>query len=210
VTAGKVRTVRLGRPPSTDSAGTRQRILDTARLSFATRGYGAATNRSLGAEANLTAGAIYHYFGSKLDLYLAVYDDVQGRVYSRFDAAVEGPTTFRGKIDAVLDASFEMNRDDPTLAQFLGSVRVDSRRDAELRGALAPIASRRSAYFDRIIRVGVRTGEIRKADRARVSALVQTLLIGLTDAMSGDLVQHRLAIDAIKAVLDGTLLQPAE
>ena len=46
----KTRTVkpRLGRPPDTDSADTRRRILDIARLAFAQRGYGAATNRNLG------------------------------------------------------------------------------------------------------------------------------------------------------------------
>ena len=199
---------RLGRPPSTDSADTRRRILDIARLAFAALGYDAATNRNLGTEAGLTAGAIYHYFGSKQDLYIAVHDDVQERVYSQFTAAVEGQTTFRSKIEAVLDAAHEMNREDPSLAQFLGALRVDMRRNAELRAALQHTVGRREGFFDAIVDVGVQTGEIDADDRDRVSALVLTLLIGLTDAVSGTPTKHRLAVDAIKALLEGKLLRP--
>ncbi len=200
---------RLGRPPSTDSAGTRQRILDIARVEFATRGFDASTNRNLGAEAGITAGAIYHYFGSKLDLYIAVHDDVQARVYTQFGLAVGEQTTFRGKIDAVLDASHELNKQDPSLARFLGAVRVDMRRNPELNEALRHSADTRQAFFDEIVDVGVQTGEIDPSKRDEVSVLVVTLLIGLTDAVSGDLPRQLLAINAIKALLDGTLIDAA-
>lgn len=199
---------RLGRPPATDSADTRRRILDTARLAFAARGYDASTNRNLGADSGLTAGAIYHYFGSKLDLYIAVQDDVQARVFAQFEAAVSDPTTFRGKFDAVLEAAHEMNKQDPSLAQFMGALRVDMRRNAELKAALEHTAAEREAFFDRLVDVGLETGEIDPSTRDQVSALVLTLLIGLTDAVSGSPQQHRLAVDAIKNLLEGKLIRP--
>jgi len=198
---------RLGRPPATDSAETRRRILDVARLAFAARGYSAATNRNLGVEAGLTSGAIYHYFGSKLDLYLAVHDDAQERVYSRFTEAIARADTFRGQIEAVLDEAHEMNREDPTLAQFLGSLRVDTRRDPELRKAFVRSASYRADFFGGIVDVGVASGEIDRADKDIVNALVRTILIGLTDAVSGNNEQHRRAVDGIKALLEGTLIR---
>ncbi|MGD9999187.1 MAG: TetR/AcrR family transcriptional regulator [Ilumatobacteraceae bacterium] len=199
---------RLGRPPATDSAETRRRILDIARLAFAQRGYDSATNRNLGAEAGLTAGAIYHYFGSKLDLYIAVHDDVQDRVYTRFRAAVARADTFRGQFEAVLDEAHEMNKEDPTLAQFLGALRVDMRRNPELKEALHTEALERQEFFDGIVDVGVATGEIDASNREEVSALVLTLLIGLTDAVSNDRVLHRRAVDGIKALIEGKLLRP--
>jgi AcrR family transcriptional regulator len=204
----KTRTVkpRLGRPPDTDSADTRRRILDIARLAFAQRGYGAATNRNLGTEAGITAGAIYHYFGSKLDLYIAVHDDVQERVYARFNEAVNMPSTFRGKLEAVLDEAHVMNDEDPTLAQFLGALRVDMRRHDELREALQSSALTRQRFFDRIVDAGLETGEIDPADRDKVSALLLTLLIGLTDAVSGDPQQHSQAVAGIKSLVEGKLV----
>lgn len=198
---------RLGRPPDTDSADTRRRILDIARLAFAQRGYGAATNRNLGTEAGITAGAIYHYFGSKLDLYIAVHDDVQERVYARFNEAVSLPSTFRAKLEAVLDEAHVMNDEDPTLAQFLGALRIDMRRHDELRQALQPSALMRQRFFDRIVDAGLETGEIDPADRDNVSALLLTLLIGLTDAVSGDPLQHSQAVAGIKSLVEGKLVR---
>lgn len=202
------RSSRLGRPPATNSADTRRRILDTARATFALKGYEAATNRTLGADAGLTAGALYHYFGSKFDLYLAVHEDVQERVYSRFYAAIEGVETFREQIEAVLDEAHEMNREDPTLAQFLGSVRVDMRRHPELDQALRGAASVRRDFFDRIVALGERTGEIDPAEIPRVRAVLLTILIGLTDAVSDNRDQHRAAVEGIKALVEGKLIRP--
>jgi AcrR family transcriptional regulator len=199
---------RLGRPPATDSADTRQRILDIARFAFAARGYDASTNRSLGADAGITAGAIYHYFGSKLDLYIAVHDDVQERVYTQFGDAIADPPTFRAKIEAVLEAAHEMNKEDPSLAQFLGALRVDMRRNPELKEALQHTAAAREQFFGSIVDHGVLTGEIDPSQKPMVSALVLTLLIGLTDAVSGNPNTHRLAVDAIKALLEGKLIRP--
>jgi AcrR family transcriptional regulator len=201
---------RLGRPPSTDSADTRRRLLDIARVAFAERGFDAATNRNLGLEAGITAGAIYHYFGSKLDLYAAVHDDVHGQVYSRMRAAVEPHSTFRAQIEAVLDCSHEMNKEDHSLAQFLGSVRVDMRRNPELRDALLEASLDGQRFFDGLVQLGVSTGEIAPADRLRVSALVRTLLVGLTDGVSSSLETQSTAIDAIKLLLDGALIKPAK
>jgi AcrR family transcriptional regulator len=198
---------RLGRPPSTSSVDTKRRILDTARAAFATRGYEASTNRTLGTEAGITAGALYHYFGSKFDLYLAVHQDVQERVYKRFNDAVAAETTFRDQIDAVLDTAHRMNIEDPTLAQFLGSVRVDMRRHPELDEALRHSAEARQSFFDRMVEVGEQTGELDPADRQQVRGVLLTILIGLTDAVSENPVRHRNAIDGIKALIDGKLIR---
>ncbi len=198
---------RLGRPPASDSADTRRRILHSARLAFALKGYGESTNRSVAADVGVTAGAIYHYFGSKLDLYVAVHDDVQRTINERYEVAITEPPTFRAKLDAVLDVSHELNDEDPTLAQFLGAVRVDMRRHPELAKALKRAASERGRFFDRIVDDGVATGEIAPADREAVSVLLTTILVGLTDSVSNNNQRHQLAVDAIKALFDGRLIQ---
>jgi AcrR family transcriptional regulator len=200
---------RLGRPPASDSAETRRRILDIARRAFAARGYDAATNRLVGAEAGITAGAIYYYFGSKLDLYVAVHDDVQRLVLARFEEALKGADSFRGKFERLLDEAHELNKEDPSLAQFLASGRVDMRRNEQLRVALAASARTRQRFFDRVVAGGLETGEIDPADRETVSAVVTTILVGLNDAVSDERALHRRAIEGIKALIGGSLLLPA-
>lgn len=198
---------RLGRPPDSSSAETRGRILDVARGCFAEFGFEATTNKTIASAAGVTAGAIYHYFESKVDTYVAVYEDVQRLVYDRFDAGLEGAGTFRDMFGSLLDTAHQLNEEDPTLAQFLGSARVDFQRYPDLANEMGDqAASRRTRFFAAIVDCGIQTGELDATDRDRVLALIETLVTGLTDAVSGDGATHQLAVDAIKALVDGTLV----
>lgn len=201
-------TKRLGRPPATDSADTRRRILDIARASFAAGGYDSATNRDLAAEVGLTAGALYHYFGSKLDLYVAVHDDLQQRIYGRFNEATDRATGFIGKFDAVLDTAHALNKADPSLAAFLGVVRTDMRRHPEIREKLGEHSDRRDEFFVRLVDAGVARGEISKKNRAMMIEFVSMILIGLTDGVSDDPKRHLRAVNSIKMAMRGQLVTP--
>lgn len=201
---------RLGRPPATDSAETRARILEAARRKFAAHGYESASNRALADEAGLTTGAIYHYFASKIDIYVAVYVDARELAYTRFEKAVIDETTFAGQLKATLEAAHELNLEEPTLAQFLGSARVDFARDPELAAALRAVEKDRPIdFFDRMIDLGVENGEIDEQDRPVVASLLRTITVGLTDAVSSDPLRHRQAVDGIGRLLTGDLLKPA-
>ena len=140
--------------------------------SFAAGGYDGSTNRDLAAEVGLTAGALYHYFGSKLDLYLAVHDDLQQRVYGQFNEATDGADGFLGKFEAVLDTAHMLNKEDPTMAAFLGVVRTDMRRHPEIQEQLGEHSDRRDEFFVRLVDAGVASGEIAKKNRAVVNEFV--------------------------------------
>ena len=199
---------RLGRPPDTDPAVTRRRILDVAQAMFAERGYESTTNRLLGAEADLTAGAIYHHFGTKADLYIAVYDDAIGLVNERFSAAIAEQATFRGKLESLLDEAHEMNVENPMLARFLGAFRVDIERNPQLAETLSETETGGRHFVENLVDVGIATGELDRGDRATVIALLRAFLVGLTDAVSSDRVQHRHAVNGMKKLIDGRLLRP--
>ena len=77
-------------------------------------------------------------------------------------AAAEG---FLARFDAVLDTAHELNRQDPTLAAFLGVVRSDMRRHPEIAAQLAQHAERRDRFFVRLVDDGVESGEIREENR---------------------------------------------
>ncbi|MFK8022961.1 MAG: TetR/AcrR family transcriptional regulator [Ilumatobacter sp.] len=198
-------TKRLGRPPASDSGDTRRRILDVARTAFAIGGYDSSTNRELAAEVGITAGALYHYFGSKLDLYLAVHEDVQALVYGRFNEAVEPHEGFVDKFEAVLDTAHKMNREDPTLAGFVGVVRSDMRRHPEIDDLLKGHAERRDHFFVRLVDAGVAAGEIERKDRLLVIEFVRIVLVGLTDGVSHDAKRHKRAVTSLKRVLRSDL-----
>lgn len=199
---------RRGRPPATDSATTRDAILDGARKLFGERGYGSVTNKDLAASAGITTGALYHYVESKLDLYLSVHDDMQARIYDRFQKAEASETTFIGKLDAVLAAAGAMNEEDPTLAKFVGVVRADIRRHPEIAEHLRGRAEARERFFVSIVDSGVATGEIESDDRQLVREFVRVILVGLTEGTSDSVARQRRAIESIMGVVRGTLIHP--
>ena len=203
----KVVEKRLGRPPATDSGDTKRRILDIAREMFSVHGYEVATNRDIATAAGITSGALYHYFGSKLDLYLAVHEDVQAGVYESFSNATMNLETFTEMFLAVLEVAHDMNENDPSVARFVGAVRVDAQRHPEMAAALSPRSTQREVFFTRLIDIGVKTGEIDEQQRSFALAFLLTVLVGLTDAVSGDNAQHKQAIEAIKMVMTGDLLR---
>ena len=203
----KVVEKRLGRPPATDSGDTKRRILDIAREMFSVHGYEVATNRDIATAAGITSGALYHYFGSKLDLYLAVHEDVQAGVYESFSNATMNLETFTEMFLAVLEVAHDMNENDPSVARFVGAVRVDAQRHPEMAAALSPRSTQREVFFTRLIDVGVKTGEIDEQQRSFALAFLLTVLVGLTDAVSADNAQHKQAIEAIKMVMTGDLLR---
>jgi AcrR family transcriptional regulator len=154
---------RLGRPSQGDAAETRQRILDEARRAFTTRGYDNTTNREIADGAGITAAAIYHYFPSKVDLYVAVFSSVQAKVFEAFDAAIAERQTFLEQFDAIFDAMCELGDDDPMLASFVVGVITEASHHPELRNALAALPPRQEIFLSALCTKAKDRGELPEA-----------------------------------------------
>ncbi|MCW2545275.1 MAG: transcriptional regulator, TetR family [Frankiales bacterium] len=74
--------------PSTRSAGTRSALLEAAREVFAGSGFAEASIADVVAKAGASVGSLYHHFGGKAELYLAVFDDYQTQQENQAAAAV--------------------------------------------------------------------------------------------------------------------------
>ena len=117
--ASKTQARKLGRPRDTASEDTRARLLAAARRCFGANGFDRTTNAQIAEVAGLTSAAIYHYFPSKIDLYAAVFEEVQNFIYSQIDEGLEPHENLVDRFAAALDVSVRINRDDPTIAGFV-------------------------------------------------------------------------------------------
>jgi AcrR family transcriptional regulator len=181
--------------------------LAVARETFAELGYSVTTNKFLAAKVGITTGALYHYFDSKVEIYRAVYLDVQERIYARFAAELTDAVTFTQRFEAVLEAAYVMNLEDPSLARFIGAARIDLSRHDELRQTVSMPIGYGQAFFNELVDTALQRGEIDPSDREMILAFIRTITVGLTDAVSGNPRQHRLAIDAVRASLEGRLIR---
>src|SRR5246127_1042527 len=71
------------------TGATQQRILDAATEVFATRGFSAATMADVVAGSGASIGSIYHHFGGKNELFLAIFEQMANAVDRRIETAMK-------------------------------------------------------------------------------------------------------------------------
>lgn len=199
----------VGRPPATDSAETRRRILVAARTCFARYGYDKTTNKDIAAAAGITAGAIYHYFPSKQSLFVTLWREVQEMVYEAFDRVLDGKETLSDKIKAVMDMAAEMHASDRSLAAFTAISPIEIQRHEELRKDLGDDALAVYRYFEHLV-AGSSDDLAPGVDAESVVNLLVAVTTGFAQfgATSRATRSHGAAIDSFKLLVDGTLFAP--
>ncbi|MFE7902971.1 TetR family transcriptional regulator [Streptomyces sp. NPDC057424] len=86
---------RRGRPPRTESADTRDRILTAARDEFSERGYEKTSVRGIAKSAGVDPALVHHYFGTKEQVFEAA-------ITQSFGPALQAPTAIEeGPLDGV-------------------------------------------------------------------------------------------------------------
>lgn len=90
---------------------TRASLLVTARKVFSERGYADTSMDDLTAQAGLTRGALYHHFGDKKGLLLAVVEQIDAEMDGRLQAISDGADDlwegFRSRCRAYLEMAVE-------------------------------------------------------------------------------------------------------
>lgn len=199
----------LGRPKDVASAATHERLLAVSRQAFARVGLDGTTNRDIATAAGITAGAIYHYYPSKVELYVAVYEEVQVIVYGAFERAVAPHHSLVDRFNAVLDAAVALNRDDPSLAAFVVGVASEADRHPELVERLARAQRVSTRFMHRLAHDAADRGEL-AADisPAALEDLLNAVLSGLArfSSQTGDSQRHEAAVAVLKRFMAGTLM----
>ena len=201
---------RLGRPPDVDSTATRAALVVGARRAFATHGYEATSNRMISAAAGVTAGAIYHYFPSKADLYVAVYTELQDVFVDAFEVATRAGDTMVERYCAMLDAAVEINRTDPSMAGFLVMSSTDLRSHPDLRERLEDQVTRSTSLVAQMASEAVERGELGEGvDSQALEDLLTLVLSGMARFanLTRDPDRHEAAVDILKRFLRGQIGQ---
>ena len=74
-------------PKAEQSDATRAALIATARELFAERGYAAVGTEEIVRATGVTRGALYHHFAGKMELFQAVYEDVERQLVERIAAS---------------------------------------------------------------------------------------------------------------------------
>lgn len=141
MTTGTDSPRRRGRPANTSTDDTVAAVLTSARRLFAAQGYAGTSNREIAAAAGLAHTAIYNHFGSKAHLFTAVFVDVQELLVTELNRSVASSPAEPALPRALFDATEALRAADPSYVEFLASMYIEVRRDAELQQIFAGGAS---------------------------------------------------------------------
>jgi len=90
---------------------------------FAERGYAMASTNAITARAGISKGLLFHYFGSKKNLYVQVLRELVGREIERFRRTA--PAFHPDIVERLLQISLykqKLVREDPVATRFLATV----------------------------------------------------------------------------------------
>jgi len=190
------------------SAARRQQIIDAAYRCFARKGFHQTTMRDIYAEANLSPGAVYHYFDSKDAIIQASFEFDYERSRGLFDAAIASHDPVQALRELI---AFFFHGLDEAAALGAGRVNVQGWGEALVNPPL--LAARRSvveayvAALAQIVSKAQAAGQIAPAlDPRAAGRVLLSLYYGLELQKALD---NEVAVDSYAAAAKSLLLAGA-
>lgn len=176
-------------------AATHQRLLQIARRLFETEGYEAVTTQAIAKACGLSQGSLFHHFGSKRDLFIAVHNHWQDELVARIEhdaASARDPAT---RFDRVWRAYLAAT-EDPAMRRVL---LLDGPSVIGLEALRARDRETALGFFGAQIEELMRTGGIRRLDAGALAIL----LFGALDQAAFEIADFPHDADLRRRLIDG-------
>ncbi|WP_435832581.1 TetR family transcriptional regulator [Nocardia vinacea] len=194
--AGDGQTWRTFEPLTLDPA------LDAAITALLQTGYHGATMRSIAANAGMSVAGVYHYYPSKQDLLVAIFDLGMSDLYWRIPAARDDGATvverFTNMVEAL--ALFHTHRSD---LAFIGASEMRS-VDEPNRSRIAAQRNNVQRMIDDQVAAGIRTGEFTTRYPHEAARAVATMCTSLPQWFRpvGPVSQQQIAVEYAQFAVD--------
>ena len=140
----------------------RRELLDSALVEFSTKGYGGARMDQIVARTNSNKAMLYHYFGSKEGLYIAVLEEVYAGIRRReaeidFDAL---PPT--DAVKRLIDFTFHYYIDNPSFVRMINNENLHEAKYLRQSISITKLNTSIIVKLRRILDRGVAAQEFRR------------------------------------------------
>lgn len=172
----------------------RQRILGCAKTVFARSGYAGANINEIARNAGISIGALYKYFRTKEDLFLALIEDAHDILETKLDEILRKDEQLTKKITMLLDAAVEFSLQDPELIQlYIGWTTQELVPLSEnLSRRVEGVASSR---YIRLVKEAKEKGEVRiDLDEGMTAFCLDNLFLMVQFAFASDYYKERLKL----------------
>lgn len=158
------------------TASTRDRVLDAALVSFAARGYEAASLDDVAGEVGVSKQAVLYYYSSKATLLDAVVDRSASELSAALEDALAGAGEGWARVEAVVRSVFRLALRRPELLGLLREVsRLGPPAAPRLMAALDPLVQRAREFLE----VEMAAGRMRATDSRLLLLSAYSTVIGM-------------------------------
>ena len=147
-------------------------ILMSAVKVLTTKGFYSSTIDDIVAESKMSKGAIYHYYSSKKDVYLAVIDMWEDQTQKLLAPALEEKSSARA-IKQLFSLLAKQLRIDGSFFNCLPTLWAIARHDEDFKKSMQKVYNRFQKFIELIILRGIKSGEFvnLRPENSKTSAL---------------------------------------
>lgn len=189
----------------------RRQILAAARTQFIEHGYNATRVEDVARRARLSKGAVYFYYPSKNDLFLALVLEEHETTYSFLEAAERDDKPAIARLLEVGAKYLDYAQLKNAPPRFFLMMTEAAMRDDAVRAECQAIHRRFVDAITRILAQGITEGAFRPMDPLAVAEVLKAMIDGLSGqaALGVSPDRDRLVGEGFKTLLRGVLADPA-
>ncbi len=190
----------------------RSQILRAARAVFIKKGYLAARVEDVAKRAGLSKGAVYFYYSSKRQLFLALVQDEHDNTYSFLESAEQDDRTAVVKLLDLGQKYLDYFAGLKSPPRFFLMMSEQGIRDEEIREECQAVHQRFVDAASRILAQGMSEGAFRETDPVAVALMLKAMIDGLAgqSAIGIRPDRERLLGGGVDLLLRGLLVPPEE
>jgi len=188
----------------------RAQILRAARAVFIEKGYLVARVADVAKRSGLSKGAVYFYFPSKREIFLALVQEEHEATYSFLDEAEEDPRPAAIKLLDLGQKYLNYFAGLKSPPRFFLMMIEQAVRDEEIREEVQAVHHQFLDACTRILAQGMDEGTFRPLDPAAVAQVLKGLIDGLAGQSAIGIRPDKdaLTTDGVEVILRGILLTP--
>lgn len=168
---------KKGRPKGGDSAATKKKILDAARVEFAANGFDGAAIVAIAKSVGIAPSAVYHYFQSKEKLYMEVFKQTSVAIWDSV-SPTDNPSTLVEAMEQLLDNSRLLADKLPSYSDFLASLPIEGKLHPEFSELLKQRADHQDKTFRNLALIGIASGELYFLSEDEGTELIRSIIMG--------------------------------
>ncbi len=185
----------------------RSQILRAARAVFIDKGYIAARVEDVAKRASISKGAVYFYFSSKRELFMALVQEEHENTYSFLDRAEQDDRPAAIKLLDLGQQYLDYFAGLKSPPRFFLMMCEQGIRDDEIREEVQAVHQRFVDAATLILAQGMAEGTFRRSDPQGVAMMLKAIIDGLAgqSAIGIRPDRERLVNDGIQLILHGLL-----